>query len=155
VIGPPLGSRGNPIRLTLTGFALAVATSPEADVRVDDDVVVITPGKTIVFRLRESRRDVAPPPQPLRRDPAPRQARGGSRRRRTRARAPTCDEPPSPARRPPALSITLELEGRPRVVICADSFEDEHRLLVYLRSEGVLDELADVVERVRYTERET
>jgi hypothetical protein len=46
----------------------------------------------------------------------------------------------------PALVVVVELEGVPRVLLAADSWEDERRLRVWLASPGLLEELAELLE---------
>jgi hypothetical protein len=47
---------------------------------------------------------------------------------------------------PPALLIRVELEYRPKLVINADSWEDERRLRSWLREAGAIGALPGLIE---------
>lgn len=51
-------------------------------------------------------------------------------------------------RRPPELVVRVPLEGAGRIVIAADTFEDELRLRAWLRRSRALDDLAVVLVRL-------
>jgi hypothetical protein len=59
------------------------------------------------------------------------------------------DVEPAPGRARPALAITLALEGRPSVRLCAESYEDEMRLKVWLARSGWIEALVEDLEALR------
>lgn len=53
-----------------------------------------------------------------------------------------------PGRRPPRLLVVVPLESHGRIVLDAETLEDEQRLLSWLRRASVLEELREALEQL-------